>query len=99
MSATPRAIPFQRIAIVGTGLIGGSFGLALRDKIPSIQITGFDRRNVVEHALAAGAITDGATDLTSAVGEADLVFIALPIGATIDALPAIAALRRGQTRW
>jgi prephenate dehydrogenase len=91
VSLTPRAIPFQRVTIVGTGLIGGSLGLALRDKFPDIQVTGFDRHHVVEHALASGAISQGSSDLASAVRQADLVYVALPIGATIDALPVIAA--------
>ena len=41
-------------------------------------------------ALACGAISEAASDIASAVRGADLVYIALPIGATIDALPKIA---------
>ena len=48
----------------------------------------------MEHALASGAITQGAAELALAVRDADLVYIALPIGATIDALAAIAAAAR-----
>ena len=83
-------LPFRRVAILGTGLIGGSFALALRKQFPAITLTGFDHRDAAKHAIARGVVEKMATDLASAVHGADLVFIALPIGATIEALPAIA---------
>jgi prephenate dehydrogenase len=79
------------VAILGTGLIGGSFGLALRKHFPDISIVGYDRAEILQAALARGAVREVAGDLASAVRGADLVYIALPIGATIEALPAIAA--------
>jgi prephenate dehydrogenase len=85
------AIPFRRVAIVGTGLIGGSFALALRKQFPQISLVGYGRAESVEKARARGAIDESATDLASAVRGADLIYVALPIGATIEALPAIAA--------
>jgi prephenate dehydrogenase len=85
------ALPFSRVAILGTGLIGGSFGLALRKHFPDISIVGFDRAEILQAALARGAVQAIARDLASAVRGADLVYVALPIGATIEALPAIAA--------
>lgn len=81
---------YSRVAILGTGLIGGSFALALRREFPAARVTGFDRADVMAHALACGAISEAASDIASAVRGADLVYIALPIGATIDALPKIA---------
>lgn len=81
---------YTRVAILGTGLIGGSFALALRREFPAARVTGFDRADVMAHALACGAISEAASDIASAVRGADLVYIALPIGATIDALPKIA---------
>jgi prephenate dehydrogenase len=89
--STNSAVPFSRVAILGTGLIGGSFGLALRKHLPDISIAGFDRAETLQTALARGAVQDAARDLASAVRGADLVYVALPIGATIEALPAIAA--------
>jgi prephenate dehydrogenase len=89
--STPSAVPFSRVAILGTGLIGGSFGLALRKHFPDISIVGYDRAEILQVALRRGAVKETAPDLASAVRGADLVYIALPIGATIEALPAIAA--------
>ena len=83
-------VEYSRVAIIGTGLIGGSFGLALRREFPAAHVIGFDRVNVLGRALRSGAISEAASDIASAVRGADLVYVALPIGATIDALPKIA---------
>jgi len=81
---------YTRVAVLGTGLIGGSFGLALRREFPAAVVVGFDRADVMERAIARGAIREAASDIASAVRGAELVYIALPIGATIDALTKIA---------
>jgi prephenate dehydrogenase len=81
---------YTRVAVLGTGLIGGSFGLALRREFPEAHVVGFDRPDVLARATAHGAISEAAGDIASAVRGADLVYIALPIGATIEALPKIA---------
>jgi prephenate dehydrogenase len=87
----PDTIPFQRIAVLGTGLIGGSFALAVRKSFLGVTVVGFDRPETAAKALARGTITEIAADLASAVRGADLVYVALPIAATMEALPAIAA--------
>jgi prephenate dehydrogenase len=89
--STTSAVPFSRVAILGTGLIGGSFALALRRHFPGISIVGFDRAEILQAALARGAVLEVAHDLAAAARGADLVYVALPIGATVEALPAIAA--------
>jgi len=80
---------FRRIAILGTGLIGGSFGLALRKHVPEARVIGWDRPEVLRQAAARGAIQEQASDLAAAVRDADLVYLALPIGVTLDLLPTI----------
>ena len=82
--------PFRRVAIIGTGLIGGSFALALRKHFPDISIVGHDRPETLARALALGALQEPAADISSAVSGADLIYIALPIAATLHNLPAIA---------
>ncbi|MGA8224417.1 MAG: prephenate dehydrogenase/arogenate dehydrogenase family protein [Candidatus Acidiferrales bacterium] len=82
---------FRRVAVIGTGLIGGSFALAIRRQFPQISIVGFDRPDVLKHALARKAIQEAASDVPSAVRGADLVYIALPISAAIESLPVIAS--------
>ena len=92
MPSTLNAVPFSRVAILGTGLIGGSFGLALRKHFPDISIVGYDRAETLQAALSRGAVLEAAHDLAAAVRGADLVYVALPIGATIEVLPAVAAV-------
>jgi prephenate dehydrogenase len=88
----------NRVTILGTGLIGGSFALALRKYTTGIHITGWDRTDVVAHAQSRGAIDAAfSTELTPALENADLVYIALPIGATLDLLPEVARLAAPNT--
>jgi prephenate dehydrogenase len=81
---------FQRVAIIGTGLIGGSLALALRKQFPNISLIGYSRGGSAERAVARGAVDEATSDLAAAVRGADLVYIALPIGASIESLATIA---------
>jgi prephenate dehydrogenase len=81
----------SRVTILGTGLIGGSFGLALRKYTTNIRVAGWDRTDIVGEAHARGAIdAPFYGELAAAMKGADLIYIALPIAATIDLLPEIA---------
>jgi len=81
----------SRVTILGTGLIGGSFGLALRKYTTDICISGWDRTEIVSDAHARGAIdAPFYGDIAPAVQNSDLIYIALPIAPTIDLLPEIA---------
>jgi prephenate dehydrogenase len=81
----------QRVSILGTGLIGGSFAKALRKYTPDIHIGGWDRRDVALDAAKSGAIHETFSgSLDAALRGADLIYIALPIAATLDLLPEIA---------
>jgi prephenate dehydrogenase len=87
----PSAHVIQRVTILGTGLIGGSFALALKKFATDLYISGWDRPDVASAAKKSGAIDVAHHgDLAAAVGPADLVYISLPIGATLDLLPEIA---------
>ncbi|HVS90245.1 MAG TPA: prephenate dehydrogenase/arogenate dehydrogenase family protein [Candidatus Acidoferrum sp.] len=80
-----------RVTILGTGLIGGSFALALRKHTKEMHITGWDRAEIAEEARARRAVDESFTgELAPALRNADLVYIALPIAATLDLLPEIA---------
>jgi prephenate dehydrogenase len=69
---------FQRVAIVGVGLIGGSIALAARRRWPSSLVIGVDRKDVIERAMVAHVIDVGADDL-GMVSDADLVVLAAPV--------------------
>jgi prephenate dehydrogenase len=81
----------SRATILGTGLIGGSFALALRKYATDLHISGWDRPEIVNQARSRNVIDEVFSgDLASALRAADLIFIALPIGVTLDLLPEIA---------
>src|ERR671922_1209907 len=87
----PSGHTISRVTILGTGLIGGSFGLALRKYTTSICVSGWDRSEIVGDAHARGAIdAPFYGEIAPAVQNADLIYIALPIAAMIDLLPEIA---------
>ncbi len=65
---------FHRAVVLGTGLIGGSFALALRKYAPEIHVAGWDREGVVREAQARGAIQEAFSgELAPALAGADLI--------------------------
>lgn len=83
---------FRRVAVIGAGLIGGSFALAFRKHFPDSIVVGWDKPAVLRRALERGAIHEGIPDLNLAAAGADLIYVALPVGHTIELLPEIARL-------
>lgn len=83
MSSDP---PFNRLAIVGLGLIGGSIALAVRERWSSILITAVDRAPVLAHASSSGAI-DRAANSVADIGAVDLVILAAPVRQNVQLLP------------
>jgi prephenate dehydrogenase len=81
----------KHVAIIGTGLIGASFGLALRKAGFDGAIVGVSSAGAIADALAAGAINRGAS-LAEAVGPADLVFLSQTIGRILDTIRHLDAL-------
>lgn len=80
----------RRIAIVGAGLIGASFGMAAEKARHGASIVAYDKPEVLRKLRSLEPSWKTSEDLSSAVREADLVYIALPVGSTIQALPEIA---------
>jgi prephenate dehydrogenase len=76
---------YRTVAIVGVGLIGGSIGLALRQRKLAEKVVGVGRRQVsLDKALACGAIDEGTTDFDSGVAAADVVIVATPVASVAD---------------
>jgi prephenate dehydrogenase len=86
---------FERIAILGVGLMGGSVGLACRAL--GMEVVGYGYRvGDLPFAVECGAISRFTTDAAEAVGEADLVIVCTPVGAFAGLLTQIApALKVG----
>ena len=81
----------MKLALIGVGLIGGSFAAALRASGEVDEVVGFDLDpEALRKGLAAGILDRAATSLADAVSTADLVVLAVPVGAMRPALAAIA---------
>jgi prephenate dehydrogenase len=82
------------VAVLGVGLIGGSIGLAVRRRTGA-EVRGYDAdARVLARALELGAIDRAASGVAEAVGDADVVFVATPVGALAEtARAALAAAR------
>lgn len=83
-------MPIRQITIVGTGLIGGSLGLALRRAGVAGEIVGCDLPAVLEVAQRRGAIHRAEADLESAIAGSDLIVIATPVGRAVAQMEALA---------
>ncbi len=71
---------FDRIAILGTGLIGSSVGLALKAARPQAQIVGYDASPSVAREAARVHAVDRAASLADALRGAQLVVLSTPVG-------------------
>jgi prephenate dehydrogenase len=85
-------VPFTRITIIGTGLIGGSFALAARRAGFTGRIIGCDRESTLMRARDFGAIDEAVTSPEEAVKGSDLIVLATPVGSIIDLLERIGPL-------
>jgi prephenate dehydrogenase len=79
----------RQITIVGTGLIGGSLGLALRKHKFAGRIIGCDREAAVERARMRGAIDGGSPHPGDAVRGSQLIVLATPVLAICDLIERI----------
>jgi len=75
---------YKQVTIIGTGLIGGSLGLALRKRHLAGRVVGCDRAPVLERAVECGAIESGSTQPADAVRGSDLVVLATPVIPILD---------------
>jgi prephenate dehydrogenase len=85
-----RLMPIRQITIVGTGLIGGSLGLALKKRGFRGTIIGCDRDPVLAKAKRKQAIDRAMTDPLKACQGSDLVVLATPVGGIIDLVEKLA---------
>lgn len=77
------------VVIIGVGLIGGSLGLAIRKRYPSVLVTGVDTPRVLRKALKKKAIHGGTGNLGKALTAADLVIIATPLRSILAVLTSL----------
>jgi prephenate dehydrogenase len=78
---------FENVTIIGLGLIGGSWGMALKKHGLAARRIGFGRPSTVARARAMDAVDEGTEDLRKAVEGAQLIILAPPVGAILDCIP------------
>jgi prephenate dehydrogenase len=75
-----------KVAVLGVGLIGGSIGLAARRRAGA-NVVGYDPDGcALSRAVEMGAIDEPAFAIADAVREADVVFVATPVGVAVDSV-------------
>lgn len=80
----------RQITIIGTGLIGGSFGLAVKKAGFRGKIIGCDRKEILSKAKRKRAIDTGVDDPIQACNGSDVVLLAVPVGGIIEFIATLA---------
>jgi prephenate dehydrogenase len=83
-------MPIRQITIIGTGLIGGSFALAMRKRRFAGRIVGCDRESALKKAKMCGVIDNGFVEPADAVRGSQLVMLATPVLAIVDLIGRLA---------
>ncbi|AXA35080.1 MAG: prephenate dehydrogenase [Candidatus Hydrogenedentota bacterium] len=87
---------FDRIAIVGVGLLGGSIGLAVKQRGLAREVVGIGRSpNSLKEALDLQVVDEVTTDLAEGIAEADLVILCTPVRHIVSILPEVLTKARG----
>lgn len=81
---------FNKIAVIGLGLIGGSFAAAAKQQgLARTVVAGSRSERTLEEGLNRGLVDAGSQDLAQAVAGADLVFVSTPVSAMTSVLAAL----------
>ena len=74
-------VQFQKLTLIGVGLLGGSIGLAAKQRGVADRVCGLVRREEsIAECLTAGAVDEATLEITEAVADADLVILCTPVG-------------------
>jgi prephenate dehydrogenase len=87
-----------KIAIIGTGLIGGSIAASFRRVFSGTWIRGYSQANDANVALQLGLLDEACITVEACVADADIVFLACPVGA-MPAMFEELALHGAKFRW
>jgi prephenate dehydrogenase len=83
---------WNTVAIVGVGLIGGSIGLALRERKLATNVVGIGRRAAsLKKAKEMGVVTETSLKLEQGVADADVVVVCTPVGEIAEHVFQVAA--------
>jgi len=83
----------NKIAVLGSGLLGGSIALAAQSRMQGVAVVLWGRReDSISEAKELG-ITYATTDLENAVSEADMIILATPVGAMLQILDSVSKIK------
>lgn len=82
----------NKIAVLGSGLLGGSIALAAQNRLPSVSVYLWGRREQGAEDARQQGIQLVTTDLAEAVVDADLIILASPVGAMLEIIEAASSL-------
>ena len=89
---------FQRVAIIGLGLIGNSIGLALHTANAAQQIVGYDsNKHMTHNARKSGAIDQSYASLTDAIRGSEFIILTIPINSMRSCFQEIATIASSGT--
>ena len=82
----------MKIGIAGVGLIGGSIGLAARERLDDVQVVGFDSsENALAAALDVNAIDEPCDQLRDLAKDAEVCFVCCPVGGLAEVIREVLA--------
>lgn len=81
---SPRVTEFHRIAVLGPGVLGGSLALAVRNRHPDREVTLWGRSEEKVAAIRDSGFSKATTSLEDALREAELIVLAVPVGAMVS---------------
>ncbi len=87
----------MKVGIIGLGLMGGSFALALRDRYDNLEILGYDHND--QHGIEAleRGLVDKVTDDLEDFETLDLIVLAIPVNGILSVLPRLSAVSEETT--
>jgi prephenate dehydrogenase len=75
------SVLWEKVTLIGVGLLGGSLGLALRERNLARNVTGYVRRQIaIDECVRSGAVDTATRNLLEAVTGADLIVFCTPLG-------------------
>lgn len=90
-------LPFKRLTVIGLGLIGGSFAMAIRERFPDWQIQGVDpNAEALQYALKHKVIDKASLTLPAEWEESQLIVIACHLSPSLEVLNQLAPLIQGK---
>ncbi len=79
--STITPVQLQKLTLIGVGLLGGSIGLAAKQRDVAGRVCGLVRREEsIAECLAAGVVDEATLDVAEAVADADLIILCMPVG-------------------